>query len=460
MKGTVVDGAIRSLFSGSVRSYIKCVDVDYSSNREEDFYDIQLDVKGCKDIYESFGKYIAKEMLDGDNQYDAGDFGKQNAEKGVIFTKFPPVLTILLKRFDFDLHKMRFIKIHDHYEFGTKINLDSYLAEDAPAESKRYPNTYVLHSVLVHMGDVGGGHYYCYIRPSTGYSYQSRQDDSLQMDDVLNTWKRQEISLSDQSKILSYRKKSDRDGKWYKFNDEIVNEVREYEAVNHSFGKTQSAKGSFGLQAISSAYMLVYIREYEAKSIMEDVSIPDDLIRRLDEEFRRRNIEQRRLQRRQIYKTLSYATEQDVANFVDYSRYNDFVFEPALSRLRYIQGSSRYSIILRVADLLRCSPRLLLLFRLERLAIKRFSTIRPTAEYDVQHYFQHIHPNDFYYIHICDTAMQRRASSAFDQMYVQVREQEGKWLDRLRNELLKLPEFSSEGNITMFLSRKSNLYCF
>ena len=46
-------------------------------------------------------------MLDGENQYDAGpEFGKQDAEKGVIFSKFPPVLTVHLKRFDFDLQRM------------------------------------------------------------------------------------------------------------------------------------------------------------------------------------------------------------------------------------------------------------------------------------------------------------------------------------------------------------------
>jgi ubiquitin carboxyl-terminal hydrolase 7 len=68
---------------------------------------IQLDVKGCSDIYESLRKYTGKEMLDGENQYDAGPaLGKQDAEKGVIFSKFPPVLTVHLKRFDFDLQRM------------------------------------------------------------------------------------------------------------------------------------------------------------------------------------------------------------------------------------------------------------------------------------------------------------------------------------------------------------------
>ena len=66
-----------------------------------------MDVKGCTDIYQSFRKYTEKEMLDGENQYDAGpEFGKQDAEKGVIFKKFPPVLTVHLKRFDFDLQRM------------------------------------------------------------------------------------------------------------------------------------------------------------------------------------------------------------------------------------------------------------------------------------------------------------------------------------------------------------------
>jgi ubiquitin carboxyl-terminal hydrolase 7 len=57
-------------------------------------------------VYDSFKKYTETEMLEGENQYDAEKFGKQDARKGVIFTKFPPVLTIHLKRFDFDLHQM------------------------------------------------------------------------------------------------------------------------------------------------------------------------------------------------------------------------------------------------------------------------------------------------------------------------------------------------------------------
>jgi ubiquitin carboxyl-terminal hydrolase 7 len=55
-------------------------------------------LQGCADIYESFDKYVEVEMLEGDNQYRAEGYGLQDAKKGVIFTKFPPVLHLQLVR--------------------------------------------------------------------------------------------------------------------------------------------------------------------------------------------------------------------------------------------------------------------------------------------------------------------------------------------------------------------------
>lgn len=39
--------------------------------------DLQLDVKGCPDVYASFDKYVAVEHLDGDNKYQAEQYGLQ-----------------------------------------------------------------------------------------------------------------------------------------------------------------------------------------------------------------------------------------------------------------------------------------------------------------------------------------------------------------------------------------------
>ena len=63
-----------------LQSFIKCKNVNYMSSREEAFYDVQLNVKGMKNVYESFKDYIEVEMLDGDNKYDAGEHGLQVRE--------------------------------------------------------------------------------------------------------------------------------------------------------------------------------------------------------------------------------------------------------------------------------------------------------------------------------------------------------------------------------------------
>eukprot|EP00894_Picocystis_sp_ML_P002631 jgi/Pico_ML_1/53148/g3750.t2 len=84
MKGTSVDGTISNLFEGNVMNYIKCVNVDYNSTRKESFMDLQLDVKGCKNVYDSFDKYVEVEMLDGENKYRAEGHGLQDAKKGML----------------------------------------------------------------------------------------------------------------------------------------------------------------------------------------------------------------------------------------------------------------------------------------------------------------------------------------------------------------------------------------
>ncbi|KAK4408347.1 Ubiquitin carboxyl-terminal hydrolase 12 [Sesamum angolense] len=39
--------------------------------------DLQLDVKGCPDVYASFDKYVEVEHLDGNNKYHAEQYGLQ-----------------------------------------------------------------------------------------------------------------------------------------------------------------------------------------------------------------------------------------------------------------------------------------------------------------------------------------------------------------------------------------------
>lgn len=61
-------------------------------------------------------------------------------------------------------------QINDRYEFPIDMNLDKYLTEDA---DRSIPNDYSLLSILVHSGDVHGGHYYAYIRPGLDDTWYS-----------------------------------------------------------------------------------------------------------------------------------------------------------------------------------------------------------------------------------------------------------------------------------------------
>ena len=65
MKGTVVESTIKDLFEGSMISSIRCIHVDHKSERKETYMDLQLDVKGCRDLYESFDRYVEEETLEG-----------------------------------------------------------------------------------------------------------------------------------------------------------------------------------------------------------------------------------------------------------------------------------------------------------------------------------------------------------------------------------------------------------
>ena len=49
--------------------------------REKDFMDLQMEVKGCSTLIGSFDKLVEVEMLEGENQYDAEELGKQDARR-------------------------------------------------------------------------------------------------------------------------------------------------------------------------------------------------------------------------------------------------------------------------------------------------------------------------------------------------------------------------------------------
>ena len=73
--------------------------------------DIQLNVRGLKNLEESFKDYCQIELLEGENRYQAENYGLQDAKKGIIFESFPPVLHLQLKRFEYDYQRDCNVKV-------------------------------------------------------------------------------------------------------------------------------------------------------------------------------------------------------------------------------------------------------------------------------------------------------------------------------------------------------------
>jgi hypothetical protein len=64
-----------------------------------------------KTLYDSFRDYVSVETLDGENKYQAEGFGLQDAQKGIIFQSFPPVLHLQLKRYEYDTQRYDMVKV-------------------------------------------------------------------------------------------------------------------------------------------------------------------------------------------------------------------------------------------------------------------------------------------------------------------------------------------------------------
>ena len=71
-----------------------------------------------KTLRDSFKDYISVETLDGENKYMAEGHGLQDAKKGIVFTSFPPVLHLQLKRFEYDMQRDTMVKVCNNFPNG------------------------------------------------------------------------------------------------------------------------------------------------------------------------------------------------------------------------------------------------------------------------------------------------------------------------------------------------------
>ncbi|KAL2889523.1 putative ubiquitin carboxyl-terminal hydrolase 5 [Ceratocystis lukuohia] len=275
MKGTKAEKVLPDMFSGKIKTYISCINVDYESSRIEDFWDIQLNVSGNKNLEESFKDYIQVEKLEGDNQYYAGEEHKlQDAKKGVIFTSFPDVLHLQLKRFEYDFERDALMKINDRHEFPEEFDAAPYLSKDAEKTDESWE--YQLHGVLVHSGVLDAGHYYAFLKPN-------------------------------------------KDGWFYRFDDDKVVKSTLRDVLEENYGGAHplptNRRGppirKHPVMRMNSAYMLVYIRKSRLDRVLCPVTqadIPQHIQTRYQEEVELKEARRKEREEAHLYMTIKYAT--------------------------------------------------------------------------------------------------------------------------------------------------------
>uniref|UniRef100_A0A158PEI1 Ubiquitin carboxyl-terminal hydrolase 47 n=1 Tax=Angiostrongylus costaricensis TaxID=334426 RepID=A0A158PEI1_ANGCS len=250
-RGTQNEKLIENLYRGKMQDFVKCFKCGRENVRPDVFLDLPLAVKpfgameAFRSVEEALQAFITPELLDGSNQYFCENCNsKEDAHKGLRVTEFPYLLTIQLKRFDFDYNTMHRIKLNDRVTFPDVLDLNPFVyspntdAVDVDRDKrlcgrawicsevvmagqqidralvnqllKRGEYVYELFSVMVHQGSAAGGHYFAHIK---------------NMDQ----------------------------GQWYCFNDTRVESVSP-EEISKSFG------GSYGGWSTSNtnAYMLMY----------------------------------------------------------------------------------------------------------------------------------------------------------------------------------------------------------
>ncbi|XP_029160732.1 ubiquitin carboxyl-terminal hydrolase 47 isoform X2 [Nylanderia fulva] len=141
-KNTEQADLINRLYEGKMIDYVKCLECGTEKSREDTFLDIPLPVRpfgsniAYNSVEEAIRAFVQYETLEGTNQYHCEKCNKKcDAHKGLKFTKFPYLLTLHLKRFDFDYKTFHRIKLNDKVTFPDILNLNSFISSTTSQES-------------------------------------------------------------------------------------------------------------------------------------------------------------------------------------------------------------------------------------------------------------------------------------------------------------------------------------
>ncbi|KAG4931153.1 hypothetical protein AAZX31_17G188900 [Glycine max] len=155
---------VQDLFRGSVSHVTTCSQCgrdSEASSKMEDFYGLELNIKGLKGLDESLDDYLAIEELHGDNQYFCESCKTRvDATRSIKLRTLPDVLNFQLKRYVFLPQNTMKKKVTSAFSFPAELHMHHRLSEPSQFELM-----YDLSAVLIHKGTaVNSGHYIAHIK--------------------------------------------------------------------------------------------------------------------------------------------------------------------------------------------------------------------------------------------------------------------------------------------------------
>jgi ubiquitin carboxyl-terminal hydrolase 7 len=244
---------LTDLYQGSYEDYITAVDGSgRERRREEVFLDLSLEVARHECVVSSLrDRFGSPELLceaEGNGWRPQKGAEKIDALKGSVLriSGLPSLLQLHLKRFQYDWHSETMSKLNSRLAFPLQLDLSSACSE--VYKSKNNEGMYDLQSVIVHVGDFSGGHYYAYVRPDI------RKDCWIRFDD-------------DRVSLVSYRDVAI-DGYGGKRAERVRKKTKQgfLKRLLLSGASPRYGWGGPG----SSAYMLQYVKRDEIQNLYDD----------------------------------------------------------------------------------------------------------------------------------------------------------------------------------------------
>jgi ubiquitin carboxyl-terminal hydrolase 9/13 len=149
-------GWVHEIFEGVLTSETKCLTCETSSQRDETFLDLSIDLEEHSSVTSCLRKFSAEEMLCERNKFHCDNCGGlQEAEKRMKIKRLPKILTLHLKRFKYTEDMTRLQKLFHRVVYPYHLRMFN-TTDDAEDPDRLYE----LYAVVVHIGsNAYHGHY-------------------------------------------------------------------------------------------------------------------------------------------------------------------------------------------------------------------------------------------------------------------------------------------------------------